>query len=411
MGYRTNVIVNMFVLVIFIGYGELFAKNRIYVNVPPFTKYLDGKTTLSITGNYKSCDWRPGCLPLSEFSKDHNAYYVDLDLEPGVELEFKITRGSSWEAEAADYEGNPLSNHRVKFQKSDQAHLVTIVNWKDNLLYEEGSLLEFESPKSGFQPGKNPRSLFIWLPPGYSKSKIGGYPLLIAQDGENIFNTHVSLKSRDHQNKATTHSPGGTNWQLDSTLPYLIKSGEIPPVIVVGISSYGSYERRKEYVPGSQNGEDYINFLIHEVIPFVEYDLGFNTSKDRQKRFLMGSSLGGLISLGILSEYPDLFGGAAALSLAGQSEIFAKLLKDQFLKNSFKKGVGGKDFLRSSVYVDHGLLRNDRFYMDLSNDTVATILGLPFVNSLYKRYPLADHQEDHWARNVDSALKFLLKTE
>ena len=110
-----------------------------------------------------------------------------------------------------------------------------------------------------------------------------------------------------------------------------------------------------------------------------------------------------------MSKYPDYFGGAAALSLAGQSEIFAKLLKDQLIKNSFKKGVSGKNFLQSSVYIDHGLQRNDRFYMDLSKDTVTTILALPFIDPIYKKYPAADHQEDHWARNVDNALNFLLK--
>ena len=293
MRFRTNVIVYLFVLSMFLSFGELFAKNRIYVNVPPFTKYLDGKTVLSLTGNFNNCEWRPGCLPLNEFSNDHNAYFVDLDLEPGFDLEFKITRRNSWDAEAADYQGKPLSNYKVKFKKSDQAHLVTVVNWKDNQLYNEGTLTEISSPKSSFQPDKNPRSLFIWLPPGYSEDKIGGYPLLIVQDGENIFNSHASLKSRDPEYRATTHSPGGTNWQLDSTLPYLIKSGKIPPVVVVGVSSYGSKERRREYVPGSQSGEDYINFLVHEVIPYLEYDLGFNTAKEREKRFLMGSSLGG----------------------------------------------------------------------------------------------------------------------
>lgn len=58
--------------------------------------------------------------------------------------------------------------------------------------------------------------------------------------------------------------------------------------------------------------DEYLRFLTSELKPFI--DSHYPTLPDRQHTFVAGSSMGGLISLYALCEYPDVFGGAACMS-------------------------------------------------------------------------------------------------
>ncbi len=52
--------------------------------------------------------------------------------------------------------------------------------------------------------------------------------------------------------------------------------------------------------------------MVNELKPFI--DSNFATLGDQSNTFVAGSSMGGLISLYAVCEYPDVFGGAACLS-------------------------------------------------------------------------------------------------
>ena len=65
--------------------------------------------------------------------------------------------------------------------------------------------------------------------------------------------------------------------------------------------------------PGAvYEADEYLRFLTSELKPFI--DSHYSTLPDRQHTFVAGSSMGGLISLYALCEYPDVFGGAACMS-------------------------------------------------------------------------------------------------
>ncbi|MCK7479334.1 MAG: alpha/beta hydrolase-fold protein [Candidatus Moduliflexus flocculans] len=51
---------------------------------------------------------------------------------------------------------------------------------------------------------------------------------------------------------------------------------------------------------------------MEEVKPFV--DANYPTLPDQRNTFIMGSSMGGLISLYAVSQYPDVFYGAGCVS-------------------------------------------------------------------------------------------------
>ncbi|GIS69926.1 MAG: hypothetical protein CM1200mP9_07470 [Gammaproteobacteria bacterium] len=58
--------------------------------------------------------------------------------------------------------------------------------------------------------------------------------------------------------------------------------------------------------------DNYLRFLVQELKPFI--DETYRTQVDRDSTFIVGSSMGGLISAYAIVEYPDVFGGAACLS-------------------------------------------------------------------------------------------------
>jgi pimeloyl-ACP methyl ester carboxylesterase len=64
---------------------------------------------------------------------------------------------------------------------------------------------------------------------------------------------------------------------------------------------------------GQLKADNYLNWIENTVVPFIEDE--FKVGKCTQDRMVMGSSMGGLISLYALCEKPKLFGGVACLSI------------------------------------------------------------------------------------------------
>ncbi len=161
-----------------------------------------------------------------------------------------------------------------------------------------GDLRLHEFPSRIFH---NQRLLRVWLPPGYDLPENSGrrYPVFYLNDGQNLFDQATSF----------TH----IEWQVDETADRLIRAGEIPPIIFVGIDNVG-VERLKEYLPYRSlnpvvlrpQGTKYPNFLIQEVMPFVSQQ--YRVAKGPENASLGGSSLGGLISLYVALAAPGVFG-------------------------------------------------------------------------------------------------------
>ena len=130
-----------------------------------------------------------------------------------------------------------------------------------------------------------------------------------------------------------SHSPmAGTDWlwDVDKTMARLIREGEIRPAIVVAVWTNGEKKRsrRGECMPqkfltdevrqrmirkrpdlsGQEyTSDNYLAFLVEELKPFI--DETYRTWPGREDTFVIGSSLGGLISAYAIEEYPGVFGG------------------------------------------------------------------------------------------------------
>jgi alpha-glucosidase len=74
-----------------------------------------------------------------------------------------------------------------------------------------------------------------------------------------------------------------------------------------------------EYLPWNNDslkikaeGEEYARFIVKNLKPFI--DSHYRTLPDRDNTAIMGSSMGGLISMYIALQYPEVFGKAAIYS-------------------------------------------------------------------------------------------------
>jgi predicted alpha/beta superfamily hydrolase len=168
----------------------------------------------------------------------------------------------------------------------------------------------------------NSRSVAVYLPPGYESSG-RRYPVLYMHDGQNLFDPSTAF--------------GGVEWRMDETLERLIRSGELPGVIVVGV--YNTSDRDSEYTPvpdpeyGGGRGDLYGEFLVSELKPFV--DASLRTLPDAEHTAVMGSSLGGLISLHLGLTRPDVFSKVAAISPSlwwSEREMLRRLKNNRFPK-------------------------------------------------------------------------------
>lgn len=161
----------------------------------------------------------------------------------------------------------------------------------------------------------------VWTPDGYYTSADISYPVIYAHDGQNLFDP--------------TFSFAGVAWELDDSTQKLIADNQITAPIIVGIYNRGNKQLRANdyfpekalnYIPESERDDTYIwetcekgffgdeqaEFVVTELKPLV--DNLYRTNPDRDHTFALGSSMGGLASLYLMCEYPDVFGGVACLS-------------------------------------------------------------------------------------------------
>lgn len=124
--------------------------------------------------------------------------------------------------------------------------------------------------------------LLIHLPHQYSP--LYKYSVLIASDGKDYFQYG----------------------RIGRVVDELVYDGDINNMIVVGIPYKSVKERRRMYHPDGDRHEDYIRFLAHELVPYL--DENYPTYQVGAGRGLIGDSLAATISLLTALKYPNCFG-------------------------------------------------------------------------------------------------------
>jgi predicted alpha/beta superfamily hydrolase len=249
------------------------------------------------------------------------------------------------------------------------------------------------------------RHVEVWLPPGYARDAGTRYPVLYMHDGQNVF--------------APATSYTGLDWAVDETMTRLVAERRVRPAIVVAV--WNTPARFFEYMPrraldhladsvrgmpqtraqtDSVRSDAYLRFLVAELKPFV--DRTYRTRPGRADTFVMGSSMGGLISAYALAEYPAVFGGAGCVSThwpAGDGVMI------EYLRRQLPPPAGHR------LYFDHGTATLDSLYAPYQRRADAVMRAAGYVegrNWVTRVFPGAEHSERAWRARVEEPLVFLL---
>jgi predicted alpha/beta superfamily hydrolase len=233
------------------------------------------------------------------------------------------------------------------------------------------------------------RNVTVFLPPSYHASSDRRYPVLYMHDGQNLFDPDAAFKKGEH-------------WRVGETATALINDGRIPPLIIVGLDNTGP-RRLHEYTPthdrrrGGGGARDYGRLIVNELKPMI--DAEYRTRSEAAHTGIGGSSLGGLVSLYLALEYPDVFTRVAVLSPSVWWDRRA------ILRNV--RDARPKPPLR--IWLDIGT-REGRYHVDNAQLLKVGLSKNGWVEGddlHYEEVPGGTHGEAAWAARFDRVLQFL----
>jgi predicted alpha/beta superfamily hydrolase len=263
------------------------------------------------------------------------------------------------------------------------------------------------------------RNIDIWLPEGYVPTK--KYAVLYMHDGQMLFDANTTWNK--------------TAWDIDDVASKLIETHKVKEFIIVGIWNDGN-TRHADYFPqqpyeslsGAQKdgisaklqkmgkskevfapqSDAYLKFLVTELKPII--DAKYSIYKDVKHTFIAGSSMGGLISMYAICEYPDVFGAAICMSThwPGIFEIENNPIPDAFINYMEDHLPNPKNH---KFYFDYGDQTLDALYPPLQKrvDQLMKKKGFTNKNWRTKYFPGENHSEQAWNKRVAIPLLMVLK--
>jgi predicted alpha/beta superfamily hydrolase len=166
-------------------------------------------------------------------------------------------------------------------------------------------------------------------------------------------------------------------------------------------------ENKIQLMEGGPISDNYLKFLVAELKPFI--DSNFSTLTDQPNTFIAGSSMGGLISMYAICEYPEVFGGAACLSThwpgifsIENNPVPAALLV--YVQDHIPLAVNHK------IYFDYGSETLDAWYkpFQLQADEIMKAKGYSSENWVTLEFPGENHSEKAWNKRFNIPAVFLL---
>ena len=241
---------------------------------------------------------------------------------------------------------------------------------------------------------RNNRDVVVWLPPGYGLMR-RRHPVIYFQDGQNIFDPATAFL--------------GIAWQAGDRATELIRAHQIAAPIMVGVYNTG-FNRMNEYAPtpaeftgwdgekcrSTGDAKRYARFLVNELKPFI--DVRYLTLPGVRHTALVGSSMGGLVSLYFALWHPRVFGHVAALSPSvwwdNRAVIheFARLRKKPDIR----------------LWLDMGTAEPGWEAIRLLRDALVAKGWKPGADLAYLEATGAEHTEAAWAARIGDVLQWIV---
>ncbi|WP_082113295.1 alpha/beta hydrolase [Kordia jejudonensis] len=260
------------------------------------------------------------------------------------------------------------------------------------------------------------RNVDVWLPENYSKDK--KYSVLYMHDGQNLFDATTTWNSQE--------------WQVDEVASQLMKEGKVQDFIVVApynipeirwqnyfpekAFGYLNEETRNELITEAKknnfdmifSADNYLKFLTEELKPYI--DNTYSVKTNREHTFVAGSSMGGLISMYAMCEYPEIFSAAACISThwVGIMPMENNPIPDTFFAYMSDNLPSPKTH---RFYFDYGNKTLDQYYPQYAKivDTIFKKKGYTDENYQNLFFEGANHSENAWQKRLHIPFTFLLK--
>jgi predicted alpha/beta superfamily hydrolase len=246
----------------------------------------------------------------------------------------------------------------------------------------------------------NGRIADYWSPKGGSKH------LLIAHDGQNIFDPSSATFLRQ-------------TWRMAQTAIRVFQEFDLQPPIIVGVfhssNKKDPHGRIKDLTPESAfrdgiiptnpiseislddlRGNNYLDQICHEIVPKIISKT--NSQFEPRNTAMIGSSMGGLATLNAFSRFPDVFD--TCLSFSPHWTLAGQPLVENLIGNLPRPE-------RKKLWMSRGTKGLDASYEPFQNRADQLVRNLGWnSNFSTKVYHRTGHNERSWASYLDQALKF-----
>jgi predicted peptidase len=276
-----------------------------------------------------------------------------------------------------------------------------------------GKLIRIDSFPSTFI---DPRAVDVWIPENYSKEK--KYAVLYMHDGQMLFDANTTWNKQE--------------WMIDEVATKLMKKKITKDFLVVGIHNIAKIRWQDLYPEKAMNflskeakeifyleakknnfslkltGDAYLKFIVEELKPYI--DKTYSVYVNKENTFVAGSSMGGLMSMYAVAEYPAVFGGSACISthwVGGVPKEKNPLPSSIF--SYLEENVPASKIHK--MYFDYGNKTLDQHYPQYASSVDSIFLKNGYSSENFKNlfFEGTDHSEFSWQRRVHIPLTFLLK--
>jgi len=263
------------------------------------------------------------------------------------------------------------------------------------------------------------RNIDIWLPSGYQSNST--YSVLYMHDGQMLYDANNTWNNQE--------------WGVDEVMTNLLNERKIDSTIVVGIWN-NSKNRHADYFPEKPflslpksyrdtlynlkrddtnllfstpvQSDAYLKFIVSELKPYIDRE--YATKKRKENTYIAGSSMGGLISMYAICEYPSIFGGAACLSThwPGIFETKNNPIPEAFMHYMEENMPNPKTH---KFYFDFGTETLDALYEPYQKqiDSILVHKGYNKENWTTRKFEGENHSENAWRKRLHIPITFLLQ--
>jgi predicted alpha/beta superfamily hydrolase len=254
------------------------------------------------------------------------------------------------------------------------------------------------------------RTIRVYLPSSLEINPDLKLPVIYMHDGQNLFDRSTSAY--------------GHIWDVHNTIESKLNDS-FKGVIVVGIDNGGGLERLDEYSPWVSTkveelkelnlegrnvgglGEKYSLDLVNTLKPYI--DNKYPVLTDKSNTYIIGSSMGGVISLYIGVKYPEIFSSVGAFSTAVWfcEEELLNYIKNIDIKSNQRwyLDIGTNETSNpnyeafNKIYVDGTMnVYNSLKTIGVKDDNIKLIIEDGAV-----------HNEDAWARRFKNAFEWIIR--